>query len=77
MSEAAKIGSSEWFSDQADKLIGFGLDVLKTELQGVNSSGGGTGTTPADSFTSGLADKLPYILGAVAVVGIGIILWKR
>jgi len=71
-----KIGSAEWMSQTADKLLDFGMDLLshKTDVD----TSGGSGTKPGASVsTSMLEGKLPYILGGLAVVGIGIILWKR
>jgi hypothetical protein len=76
MSESVKIGSLEWFTQQADKLLAIGMDVLKTKLEGVDGNGG-TNTTPVDSVSSMLGNKLPYILGGIALIGIGVILWKR
>ena len=71
-----KIGSAEWMTKAADKLLDFGLDLLshKTDVD----TSGGSGTKPGASVsTSMLEGKFPYILGGLAVVGIGIILWKR
>jgi hypothetical protein len=76
MAEYVKLGSAEWFTQSADKLLGLGMDVLRYETM-KGSSGGGE-TTPAQSTaTSMLESKLPFILGGVALIGIGIILWKR
>lgn len=71
-----KIGSAEWMSSTADKLLDFGMDLLshKTDVD----TSGGSGTKPGTSIsTSMLEGKLPYILGGLAVVGIAVILWKR
>jgi hypothetical protein len=77
MSETAKIGSSEWFTNVADRLIGAGIDSLLHKTT-TDKTGGGSGTTPGLSQdTSMLSGKLPWILGGVAVLGIGLILWKR
>jgi hypothetical protein len=76
MSEPYKIGSAEWMSQTADRLLNFGMDLLLHKT-GPDTSGG-SGTTPGLSpATSMLEGKLPWILGGIAVVGIGIILWKR
>jgi hypothetical protein len=75
--EPGQIGSSEWWTATADKLIGFGMDVLLNKTS-TKDTGGATGTTPGKSVsTSMLEGKLPYILGGLAVVGIAVILWKR
>lgn len=71
----ANIGSSEWFTDAADKLLDFGLDVLRYKTS-VPSTGTQTSAQPTTS-TSGFEGKLPYILGAVAVGGIVLIMLKR
>ena len=82
MSEPYKIGSAEWMSQTADKLLNFGMDLLlhKTgaEMSGEFDTKGGSGTRPGTSVsTSMLEGKLPWILGGIAIIGIGVILWKR
>ena len=73
----AKIGTADWFSQAANKLLNLGLGVLTTELQGVQSTSA-SGTTPTTTSTLSSSMKYaPWILGGIAVVGIGIILWKR
>jgi len=77
MAESVKLGSSEWFTQSADKLLGLGMDILRYKTTHGQTTGG-TGTTPGVSpSTSMLEGKLPWILGGVAVLGIGLILWKR
>jgi len=72
-----KVGSSEWWLEGADKLLGIGLDVLKTKLT-VPSTSTATNTKTAESVSvSNLQGMLPYALGGIAIVGIGLILWKR
>lgn len=73
---AGNIGSAEWFTGAADKLIDRGLDVLQYKLSGVNDT---SKTTIAENTTSvsSLSSKLPLILGGIAVVGIALILIKR
>ncbi len=68
------IGSSEWLTQQADKLINFGLDALlhKGPQKPITSNVQSETTTMGD-----FSNKLPWILGGIAVVGIGLILWKR
>ena len=76
MAEPYKIGSAEWMSQTADRLLNFGMDLLLHKT--TDKTSGGSGTTPGQSPTSGLLEgKLPWILGGLAVIGIGIILWKR
>jgi hypothetical protein len=71
-----KLGSAEWMTATADKLLDFGMDLLAHKMD-VDTSGG-SGTKPGTSVsTSMLEGKLPWILGGLAVVGIGIMLWKR
>ncbi len=72
----AKIGSSEWFTETADKVIDMGLGVIKTKLQGVDA--GSSGDAPAyQSATSSSTRWLPYAIGAALVGGIVLILAKR
>ena len=72
------IGSKEWFNKTADRVLQGAIDTLFLKLQGVGKTGDGANTSNSASTTqSSLMDKLPYIAGAVALVGIGIILWKR
>lgn len=74
--ERPKIGTADWFTQSADKLLAVSMDILKYKT--TVGSGGGTNTTQAESVsTSMIGGKLPYILGGIAVLGIGIILWKR
>jgi hypothetical protein len=76
--ETAKIGSSEWWTKTADKLLGVGMDVLLYKTTAGKGAKGGSETTPGQTpQTSMLEGKLPWILGGIAVIGIGIILWKR
>ncbi len=71
----ANIGSAEWFTEQADKVINVGLGVLQTKLQGVDST---SGSTPGYVTIESSATKyLPYVIGAVVVGGIVLILAKR
>ena len=78
MAETAKIGSSEWFTGAADKLLGLGMDILRYKTTAGAGTKGGSETTPGQSTSTSLLEgKLPWILGGVAVLGIGIILWKR
>ena len=77
MSDPIKLGSSEWFTQSADKLLGLGMDILRYKTTtGSTSTSTSTQATPT-TMTSVMSGKLPYILGGLAAVGIGIILWKR
>jgi len=77
MSDPVQLGSSEWWTTAADKLLGTGLDILKTALS-VPKTTTAANTKTAESVTvTNIEKMLPYILGGIAVVGIGIILWKR
>jgi hypothetical protein len=73
----ANIGSSEWWTETADKLLGMGLDVLKTALTVPKTSTASNTKTKESVTVSNFEGYLPYILGGVAVVGIVIILAKR
>ena len=64
------------FNDAADKLLSIGADVLQAKLLGVKNTKSASNTAPTTT-TSALEGKLPWILGGAAVIGIGIILWKR
>lgn len=81
MSETAttsKIGSAEWWEKSADKVLTTALDIVKGKLLGVGDTGDAANTSNSASTTqSALMDKLPFVLGAAALVGIGVILWKR
>ena len=71
----AKFGSGEWWEEQADKVIGIGLNVLQTKLSGVDSTKGSN--APVVSASTGSTKWLPYAIGAVAIGGIVLILSKR
>ena len=76
--ETAKIGSTEWWTKTADRLLTIGGDILLYKTTAGAGSKGGSETTPGQSTSTSLLEgKLPWILGGVAVLGIGIILWKR
>lgn len=75
MSETVKIGSSEWWTGVADKLLGAGIDVLLHKTTTGDTSP--ASNTNLVSNSSAFQGKLPWILGGVAVLGIGLILWKR
>ena len=76
MSESVKIGTSEWWTSKADAVIGMGLDVIKSKLQGVDATRGNNApyVSPA---TTGVSKYLPYAIGAVAVGGIVLLMAKR
>ena len=71
----AKIGSAEWWSQTADKVLDTGLNVIQTKLQGVPSTGGYTDNQT--SMTKSSSGYLPYVIGAVVIGGIVLILAKR
>lgn len=80
MSETSgyKVGSDEWFSFHADKLLAGALDIVKYKLIGVGKTGDASNTDATGStFNNALTNKLPFILGGIAVVGIVVILLKR
>jgi hypothetical protein len=58
----------------ANKLLSAGLDVLLHKGAADDPHGG---NLVEPTTMGGLQSKLPWILGGLAVVGIGIILWKR
>lgn len=78
MSEPLRIGSSEWFTQVADKLINVGTDALRSKLLVRDPDGTPTNTNNVASIQSAmLTGKVPLILGALALVGIVVILAKR
>ena len=82
MADTAKIGSSEWFTQQANKLIDAALGAAVYKINGGSNDGVQTGYASNTSNTgsilnSGLMEKLPFILGGLAVVGIVVIIAKR
>lgn len=72
---SGNIGSSEWWTDQANKVINAGLNVVQTKLQGVDQTGGYTANET--SMTRSSMSYLPYVVGALVVGGIVLILAKR
>ena len=72
---SAKIGSSEWWSETADKVLDTGLSVIQTKLQGVQTTSGTTANET--SMTRSSSGYLPYVIGAVLVGGIILVLAKR
>ena len=71
----AKIGTSEWFTEVADRCIGTGLDVLKAKMLNVDDTGG---SNPAYvSASTGVSKFMPYVLGAAVLGGIVLIMRKR
>ena len=79
MSETyTKVGSPEWWSGAADKLLGGALDIVKWKIAGIPSTGNAANTQKTQSTLAGsFTDKIPLILGALAVAGIVVILVKR
>lgn len=69
-----KIGSSEWWTATADKVINTGLEVIQTKLQGVDNQGT---NAPYVSTTKSSTNFLPYAIGAVAIGAVLLILAKR
>ena len=72
---SVKIGSSEWWSETADKVLDTGLAVIQTKLQGVQTTSGTTANET--SMTRSSSGYLPYVIGAVLVGGIILVLAKR
>ena len=75
MSDSIKIGSTEWLTTSADKVIETGLSILKVKLAGVDDTAGNQAVYK--TYDSGKANYLPYVIGAVVVGGIVLILAKR
>lgn len=73
------IGSKEWWTAQADKLIDMGIGTLKYKLEGgITEPGGATNTSNTIStMGSSMTNMLPYILGGFAVVGIVVLMIRR
>lgn len=71
----ANIGSSEWFTEVADRCIGTGLDVIKAKMLNVDDT---TGSNPAYvSAGTGTSKFMPYVLGAVVLGGIVLLMRNR
>jgi len=70
-----KIGSSEWWSKTADKVLDTALNVIEAKTQGVPKTGGYTDNQT--SMTKSSSGYLPYVIGAVVIGGIVLILAKR
>ena len=71
---SVKIGSSEWWTETANKVLDTGLSVIQTKLSGVDDTSGSTAVyRSAPSATN----YLPYVIGAVLVGGIVLVLSKR
>ena len=79
MAENADIGSKAWFTDQANKLLDFGLGVLGTKLIGDKTypTSSGAGEAVRSPEGSGLTRWIPYAIGGVVAVGIFFLLSKR
>ena len=73
------IGSKEWWTFCADKLIDTGLGVLKYKLEGgiTEPQGGSNSSNTISTMGSNMTTMLPYVLGGIAVIGIAIILIRR
>lgn len=74
MAENKPFGADFW-ENAANKLLSTGLDVLFHKGAQGDTSGGNL--VQPTTMGSGLEGKLPWIMGGLAVLGIGIILWKR
>lgn len=76
MGDYADVGSKRWLSEQADKLIDFGLGVLGTKLIGKDtySSMGGDSTKSVQPTST---RWMPYAIGGVVAVAIVVLLAKR
>lgn len=73
---AGNIGSSEWWTKTADQVLGTGLAVLKTKLEGIPSTGGDQAAYVSAS-TSSMSRYVPWIAGGLAVGAIVLIMAKR
>jgi hypothetical protein len=74
----APTGTASWWNENADKLLSVGQAILKTVgLVPGETSTAATTKTSQSVTVSNLEGYLPWILGGIAVVGIGFILWKR
>ena len=72
---SGNIGSSEWFTTSADKVLETALSVIQTKLQGVQGTGGTTNNET--SMQTRATSYLPYVIGAVVLGAIVLILVKR
>lgn len=75
--KAGEIGSSAWWTKTADKLLDFGLGMLKYETDGIERTGGGSTAQRESSVMGGMTNMLPWIMGAAGVVGIVLLMRKR
>lgn len=71
----ANIGSSEWFTQAADKVIDTGLSIIKTKLDGVDNTRNGPAVYQTQQ--SSIGRYIPYVIGAAVIGGIALILAKR
>lgn len=73
------IGSKDWFTYNADKLIDTGLAVLKFKLEGgmTEPDGGANNSNTRSAMGSDLMTYLPWILGGFAVVGVVVLMARR
>ena len=71
----AEIGSSEWWGQESDKLVNFGLGVLGTALLGGHTKPNQE-SEPTTSVMSGKG-ILPWVIIGAIGVGIVVILVKR
>lgn len=72
---AVKIGSSEWWTSVADRVLDSSLAVIQTKLQGVEQTGNYNANYVGSQ--TGVTNYLPYVLGAVLLGGIVLVLAKR
>lgn len=75
MADNKPFGADFW-ENAANKLLQTGIDVLLHKGAQGDTEGSGNLVQPT-TMGSGLTDKIPFILGGIAVVGIALILWKR
>lgn len=73
---AAKIGSSEWWTSTADKVLGTALSVIQTKLEGVPATGGDQAAYVSAS-TPSMSKYVPWVAGGLAVGAIVLIMAKR
>jgi len=73
----AQIGSKEWFTEVANRTLYMGLDVVKTKLTGMDPKKAGNTSNTRSTTSSAWMGRLPYILGAAALVLVGVLLYKR
>ncbi len=77
MATTPKIGTSEWWTGTADKLIDFGLGVISYKTSVPRTSQFSNAAPSRSVLGGGFSNALPWILGAAGVAGVVLLMRKR